>query len=186
MAHRLSCSAARGIFPDQGSNPCPLHWQADSQQLCHQGSPSLAFLLWSLWNPGVGAVPQGLSLLRAVPSGLTCPPPRARGPVCLAAHWASRPGCRRGPGSHPLSLQCPPAGLHLPTALSVHVGPAVSRPCGGAAGPCSSEEQREAVWRSWAVALNGPDRQDPEAEGLLDETLARARRRRHGPRPALE
>ena len=29
-AHRLSCSAARGIFPDQGLNPCPLHWQADS------------------------------------------------------------------------------------------------------------------------------------------------------------
>ena len=27
------------IFPDQGSNPCPLHWQADSQPLCHQGSP---------------------------------------------------------------------------------------------------------------------------------------------------
>ena len=29
-AHRLSCSAACGIFPDQGLNPCPLHWQADS------------------------------------------------------------------------------------------------------------------------------------------------------------
>ena len=29
-AHGLSCSAACGIFPDQGSNPCPLHWQADS------------------------------------------------------------------------------------------------------------------------------------------------------------
>ena len=27
------------IFPDQGSNPCPLHWQADSQPLRHQGSP---------------------------------------------------------------------------------------------------------------------------------------------------
>ena len=27
------------IFPDQGSNPCPLHRQADSQPLCHQGSP---------------------------------------------------------------------------------------------------------------------------------------------------
>ena len=26
----LSCSAACRIFPDQGSNPCPLHWQADS------------------------------------------------------------------------------------------------------------------------------------------------------------
>ena len=30
VAHRPSCSAARGIFSDQGSNPCPLHWQADS------------------------------------------------------------------------------------------------------------------------------------------------------------
>ena len=30
VAHRLSCSAASGIFPDQGSNPCPRHWQADS------------------------------------------------------------------------------------------------------------------------------------------------------------
>ena len=30
VARGLSCSAACGIFPDQGSNPCPLHWQADS------------------------------------------------------------------------------------------------------------------------------------------------------------
>ena len=41
VAHGLSCSAAWGIFPDQGSNPCPLHWQADSQPLRHQGSPCL-------------------------------------------------------------------------------------------------------------------------------------------------
>ena len=41
VAHGLSCSAACGIFPDQGSNPCPLHRQADSQQLRHQGSPIL-------------------------------------------------------------------------------------------------------------------------------------------------
>ena len=40
VAHGLSCSAACRIFPDQGSNPCPLHWQADSQPLHHQGSPS--------------------------------------------------------------------------------------------------------------------------------------------------
>ena len=26
----LSCSVACGIFPDQGSNLCPRHWQADS------------------------------------------------------------------------------------------------------------------------------------------------------------
>ena len=44
VAHGPSCSAACGIFPDQGSNPCPLHWQADSQPLCHQGSPINQFL----------------------------------------------------------------------------------------------------------------------------------------------
>ena len=41
VAHGLSCSAACGIPPDQESNPCPLHWQADSQPLRHQGSPVL-------------------------------------------------------------------------------------------------------------------------------------------------
>ena len=40
VAHGPSCSAACGILPDQGSNPCPLHWQADSQPLRHQGSPT--------------------------------------------------------------------------------------------------------------------------------------------------
>ena len=44
VAHRSSCSAACGIFLDQGSNPCPLHWQADSQPLRHQGSPADGFL----------------------------------------------------------------------------------------------------------------------------------------------
>ena len=44
VAHGPSRSAARGILPDQGSNPCPLHWQADSQPLRHQGSPTLFFL----------------------------------------------------------------------------------------------------------------------------------------------
>ena len=29
-AQALSCSAAGGVVLDQGSNPCPLHWQADS------------------------------------------------------------------------------------------------------------------------------------------------------------
>ena len=40
VAQGPSCSAACGIFPDQGSNPCPLHWQAGSQPLRHQGSPA--------------------------------------------------------------------------------------------------------------------------------------------------
>ena len=51
VAHRLSCSAACRIFPDQGSNPCPLHRQADSQPLHHQGSPPKAFLNYVMVQP---------------------------------------------------------------------------------------------------------------------------------------
>ena len=50
VAHGLSCSIARGIFPDQGFvtrvylggkrlKLCFLHWQVDSLPLSHQGSP---------------------------------------------------------------------------------------------------------------------------------------------------
>ena len=61
VAHGPSCSTACGNFPDQGSNPCPLHWQADSQPLRHQGSPSIGeflqacdlLLLRSGWGPSV-------------------------------------------------------------------------------------------------------------------------------------
>ena len=54
VAHGPNCSAACGIFPDQGLNPRPLHWQADSQPLRHQGSPKLLtmanrpFVIWPL------------------------------------------------------------------------------------------------------------------------------------------
>ena len=37
----LSCSAACGVFPDQGLNLCLLHWQADALPLSHQGSPEV-------------------------------------------------------------------------------------------------------------------------------------------------
>ena len=47
VAHGLSCSVACGILPDQGPNPCPLHRQADSQPLRHQGSPAQV-ILWLL------------------------------------------------------------------------------------------------------------------------------------------
>ena len=50
VAHGPSCSAARGILPDQGSNLHPPHWQVDSQPLCHQGSP--LFMLTDLNNVG--------------------------------------------------------------------------------------------------------------------------------------
>ena len=72
VAHGPSCSAVCGIFPDQGSNPCPLHWQADSQPLRHQGSPKLSYLYakqcvsclkLSLWYHVQGALPLSTKLL---------------------------------------------------------------------------------------------------------------------------
>ena len=41
--HRYSYPTACGIFLDQGSNLCPLHWQVDSLPLSHQGSPKSDF-----------------------------------------------------------------------------------------------------------------------------------------------
>ena len=52
VGHRLNCSAACEIFPDQGSNPCPLYWQADSQPLRHQGSPKDLFLTQVILTKG--------------------------------------------------------------------------------------------------------------------------------------
>ena len=40
---RLRCPVACGIFPDQGSNPYLLHWQADSLPVSRQGSPRFSF-----------------------------------------------------------------------------------------------------------------------------------------------
>ena len=37
--YRICCSTVRGIFLDQGSNLCLLHWQPNSYPLDHQGSP---------------------------------------------------------------------------------------------------------------------------------------------------
>ena len=42
VAQRLNSPAAGGILPDQGSNPCPLRWQADFHLLDYQGSPCLS------------------------------------------------------------------------------------------------------------------------------------------------
>ena len=40
VVHGLSCSPAYEIFLDQGLNPCPLYWQADSYLPGHRGSPT--------------------------------------------------------------------------------------------------------------------------------------------------
>ena len=36
-AHGIRCSVACGILPDQGLNPCLLHWRVDSLPLSHPG-----------------------------------------------------------------------------------------------------------------------------------------------------
>ena len=59
VAHAPSCSAACGILPDQGSNLCPLHLQADSQPLRHQGSP-FNFYLFYFWLRWVFVAERGL------------------------------------------------------------------------------------------------------------------------------
>ena len=43
--HGLSWSVPRGIFLDQGSNPCLLHWQVDYLPLSHHGRLLLVFKL---------------------------------------------------------------------------------------------------------------------------------------------
>ena len=43
VVHPLSCSVVCGIFLGQGSNPCLLHWQADSLPRRHQGCPRIFF-----------------------------------------------------------------------------------------------------------------------------------------------
>ena len=91
VAHEPSCSAACGIFPDQGSNLCPLHWQADSQPLRHQGSPmACLFTVRSNWVRWAG-----LSLSPIQLSPLTFPP----------LTWKLElPRLPRGPSFH--SLTC--------------------------------------------------------------------------------
>ena len=40
-SHGLTCPMPCGIFLDQGSNPCPLHWQVDSVTTGPPGTPSV-------------------------------------------------------------------------------------------------------------------------------------------------
>jgi len=41
----VAISLLQGIFPTQGSNLHLLHWQADSSQVSHQGSPQDAMIV---------------------------------------------------------------------------------------------------------------------------------------------
>ena len=61
VAHGLSCSVASVISPDQGSNPCLLHWQVDSYPLSYQGNSIISFqnLQAEFWGQSGGKTEQG-------------------------------------------------------------------------------------------------------------------------------
>ena len=63
MAHGLSCSVACGIFPDQGLNPCPVHWQVDSQPLHYQRSPTTTVLILGDFKRYLNGTSSSLTLL---------------------------------------------------------------------------------------------------------------------------
>ena len=77
----VSCSTARGVFLDRGSNPCPLHWQADSYPLRHQGG--LPFLMFvpktKIWHAFVS---------KSASWELWDPPPDTKGPGGASPAWA--------------------------------------------------------------------------------------------------
>ena len=81
VAHGPSCSAARGIVPDQGLNPCPLHWQADSQPLRHQGSPGTHSLI--LMRRGVEKLQECCDLSQESWLPVLHPPLRLSPEVCF-------------------------------------------------------------------------------------------------------
>ena len=68
-AHSLQLRALElelRIFLDQGSNSCPLHWQADSYPLCHQQSPCFSILRPSSIGPWASLVAQRVKRLPAM------------------------------------------------------------------------------------------------------------------------
>ena len=96
VAHGPSCSAACGIFPDQGSSPCPLHWQADSQPLRHQGSPGGFFLnfilfifLYSRFLLVIHFIHVSVYMSSAISQFITPPPPPHHFPPLVSSLFST-------------------------------------------------------------------------------------------------
>ncbi|XP_059939792.1 zinc finger protein 580 isoform X1 [Mesoplodon densirostris] len=111
MAHGPRRSAACGIFPDRGTNPRPLHRQADSQPLRHQGSPPS--LLYSNWWCLLRQLPLQMLLLPPRP-----PHPRSSSPETMDPPPPKAPPFPKteGPSSTPSSAagpRPPRLGRHL-------------------------------------------------------------------------
>ena len=83
VAHGLRCSETCGIFQDQGSNLCLLHWQADSLPLSYQGRTRTSLLTLKLPDCAVSSscISLGLSFLFCNVAITTVPT------------WGKFPGC---------------------------------------------------------------------------------------------
>ena len=133
VMHGLTCSMALGIFLDQESNPCPLHWQADSYHLDHQEVPSSGSqLLYSLLGlPWVtNLVERGVAPEARSNRTLLHPPRSPRGDcsgeVCLqlrtlGQHPVERYACRE-------PRLVPTASTHLTVMCGNPVGRGSSAP----------------------------------------------------------
>ena len=96
VTHGLNCSAACGIFPDQGLNPCPLHWQEDLQPLDDQESYSVFMHAQSFSHVQFFATPWTVVCQAPQSMGYSRQDDRSR------VNDAIQP-------SHPLSSPSPPA-----------------------------------------------------------------------------
>ena len=104
VAHGPSRSAACGILPDQGSNPCPRHWQADSQPLRHQGSPHVPLLIVKYqYSP---AQYLGTWSDSPTPDSFRCHPRPSLGPRLGRSCLPSTSFPLVPPGSHSASWEC--------------------------------------------------------------------------------
>ena len=95
--HGLSCSIAHGVFPDQGLNPCLLHWQVGSSALSQQGSPWEGPVVTHISEGPALLCPRGSQNLRSLLS-LGC---------CACARMLMRVGFTRG--------QLPPQNMRTQT-----------------------------------------------------------------------
>ena len=95
VALRLSYTAARGVFPGRGLNPCLLHWEAESSLSSHQESPRLRSCTTrsGIWASTISERPVSEPSItdRQVPDSLLCP--KKSKPDILCALVLSRFGC---------------------------------------------------------------------------------------------
>ena len=104
---RAYCSEACGIFPDQGSNLCLLHRQADSLPLSRYESPLKPFLSrgFTVWYLEAGSLKSAVLGDPKIPSGVSGPVRRKSWSPLKKYQRKSAPKNATLPQHHPGSSQ---------------------------------------------------------------------------------